>query len=195
MALRVLILCQRKSSTLPRDKDKVDKTVEHIKTYIDDNFGHDVYIEYLTTSLGHPDDSVNETNYDADYKFALDYNEQSINFVAEHKGVYDCIILNTCPLKDMNFTIINQLLKPGGFLLLKTFDENDKTGEIGLEEITILPSTLKTLHKYFKHSAPHDYGSHFYIKKAQAGKKTMRRKVKRSRVKRRRAINTVRRVN
>ena len=181
MALRVLIFCQRKSSTLPHDKDKVDKTVEHIETYIDDNFGHDVEIEYLTTSIGHQDDSVNETNYDADYKFALDYNEQSINFVAKHKGVYDGIILNTCPLKDMNFTIINQLLKPGGFLLLKTFDENDKTGEIGLEEITIFSSTLKTLHKYFKHSAPHDYGSHFYIKKAQAGKKTMRRKVRRKR--------------
>jgi len=181
MALRVLILCQRKSSTLPHDKDKVDKTVEHIETYIDDNFGHDVEIEYLTTSIGHQDDSVNETNYDADYKFALDYNEQSINFVAKHKGVYDGIILNTCPLKDMNYTIINQLLKPGGFLLLKTFDENDKTGEIGLEEITIFSSTLKTLHKYFKHSAPRDYGSHFYIKKAQAGKKTMRRKVRRKR--------------
>jgi hypothetical protein len=92
--------------------------------------------------------------------------------------------------------MIYALLKPDGFLLLKTFDENDETGEIGLEEITIFPSTLKTLNKYFKHSAPHSYGSHFYIKKVQAGKKTMRRKVKRSRVKkRRRAINTVRRVN
>lgn len=195
MTLRVLILCQRKSSTLPHDKDYVDKTVESINTYMGENFGEDVDIDYLTTSLDHPDNRVNETNYYANYKFSLNNNREAIKFVAKHKGVYDGIILNTCPLNNLNYAMIEALLKPGGFLLLKTFNENDETGEIGLEEITILPSTLKTLNKYFIHRAPHNYGSYFYIKKAPAGKKTMRRKVKRSRVKRRRVINTVRRVN
>jgi hypothetical protein len=195
MTQRVLILCQRKSSTLPQDKDKVDKTVDFINTYMGENLGEDVDIEYLTTHANHPDHNVDETNYYADYKFSLNNNREAISFVAKHKGVYDGIILNTCPLNYLNYAMIYALLKPDGFLLLKTFDENDETGELGLEEITIFPSTLKTLNKYFKHSAPHTYGSHFYIKKAQAGKKTMRRKVKRSRVKRRRAINTVRRVN
>jgi len=195
MTLRVLILCQRKSSTLPHDKDDVDKTVDYINTYMGDNLGEVVDIEYLTTHAHHPDHSVDETNYDADYKFSLNNNREAINFVAKHKGVYDGIILNTCPLNYLNYAMIYALLKSDGFLLLKTFDENDETGELGLEEITILPSTLKTLKKYFIHIAPHNYGSHFYIKRAQAGKKTMRGKVKRSRVKRRRVINTVRRVN
>lgn len=195
MTLRVLILCQRKSSTLLKDKDNVDKTVEYIKTYMGDNLGEVVDIEYLTTHDHHPDHSVDETNYDADYKFSLNNNREAINFVAEHKGVYDGIILNTCPFNYLNYTMIYALLKSDGFLLLKTFDEDDETGELGLEEVAILPSTLKTLKKYFIHFARHNFGSHFYIKRVQAGKKSMRRKVKRSRVKRRRVINTVRRVN
>jgi hypothetical protein len=181
MTLRVLILCQRKSSTLPHDKDEVDKTVESINTYMGDNLGEVVDIEYLTTHAHHQDHSVDETNYDADYKFSLNNNREAINFVAKHKGVYDGIILNTCPLNYLNYAMIYALLKSDGFLLLKTFDENDETGELGLEEITILPSTLKTLKKYFIHSTPHNYGSHFYIKRAQGGKKTMRRKVRRKR--------------
>ncbi len=181
MTKRVLILCQRKSSTLPQDKDEVDKTIDSINTYMGENFGEDVDIEYLTSHADHPDFSVNETNYYADYKFSLNNNREAINFVAKHKGVYDGIILNTCPFNYLNYAMIYAILKSDGFLLLKTFDENDETGELGLEEITILPSTLKTLKKYFIHSAPHDYGSHFYIKRAQAGKKTMRRKVRRKR--------------
>jgi hypothetical protein len=182
MTQRVLILCQRKSSTLSQqDKDEVDKTVDSINTYMGDNLGEDVDIEYLTTHDHHPNFSVNETNYDADYKFALNNNREAIKFVANHKGVYHGIILNSCPLNYLNYAMIDTLLKPGGFLLLKTFNEKDETGEIGLEEIDIFPSTLKTLNKYFKHSAPHNYGSHFYIKKAQGGKKTMRRKVRRRR--------------
>jgi hypothetical protein len=183
MTQRVLILCQRKSSTLPQDKDEVDKTIDSINTYMGENFGEDVDIEYLTSHADHPDFSVNETNYYADYKFSLNNNREAINFVAKHKGVYDGIILNTCPLNYLNYAMIYALLKSDGFLLLKTFDEKDETGEIGLEEIDILPSTLKTLNKYFIHSAHHNYGSHFYIKKAQGGKKTMRRKVRRRRVK------------
>ena len=82
MTLRVLILCQRKSSTLPHDKDEVDKTVDAINTYMGDNLGEDVDIEYLTTHAHHPDHSVDETNYDADYKFSLNNNREAINFVA-----------------------------------------------------------------------------------------------------------------
>lgn len=106
MTLRVLILCQRKSSTLLKDKDNVDKTVESINTYMEDNLGEVVDIEYLTTHAHHPDHSVDETNYDADYKFSLNNNREAINFVAKHKGVYDGIILNTCPLNYLNYDMI-----------------------------------------------------------------------------------------
>ena len=82
MTQRVLILCQRKSSTLPYDKDKVDKTVDSINTYMGENLGEDVDIEYLTTYADHPDHSVNETNYYADYKFTLNNNREAINFVS-----------------------------------------------------------------------------------------------------------------
>ena len=42
MLKRVLILCQRKSSTLPSDREKVNTTVEYINNYMGAKFGKDV---------------------------------------------------------------------------------------------------------------------------------------------------------
>ena len=188
--LRVLILCQRKSSTLSNDREKVDKTIEIINTFIETKVGEDVIIEYLTTHEDHPDSRMDETNYDADYKFALNNNRAALDFVAKHEGFYDGIILNTCPKNYMNYNMINKLLKVGGFILLKTFAPDDKDGEIGLETINIFNSTLKTLNNYFKHIKNDNYGSHYYIKERDnAGKKT-RRKIKRKKIKRRKIKRT-----
>lgn len=192
MTLRVLILCQRKSTTLPKDSDYVDETVEIINTFIEENFGENVDIEYLTTHEHHQGNSTDETNYVADYKFALNNNREALEFVAKHKGKFDGIILNTCPINYMNYKMINELLKVGGFVLLKSFAPQDEDGEIRLQEINILNSTLKTLNKYFTYKTPHDFGSHYYIKGNEAGKRT-RKKVKRSKVIRRKVKRTQRR--
>lgn len=190
MTKKILILCQRKSSTLPSNSKKVDETIEIINTFIERKFREDVIIEYLTTHDSHPDNNMDETNYDADYKFALNNNREALDFVAKHEEFYDGIILNTCPKNYMNYEMINKLLKVGGFILLKTFAPDDEDGEIGLQTINLLGSTLKTLNNYFKHIINDDYGSHYYIKEHEkAGKKT-RRKIKRKKIKRRKIKRT-----
>lgn len=173
MSKRVLILCQRKSSTLPSDREKVNTTVDYIKNYMGATFREDVIIEYLTTHEDHPDSRMDNSNYGVDYKIKLTAtNPDAIKFVAEHEKAYDGIILNTCPNKYMNYEMISKLLKVGGFILLKTFAPDDEDGETNLQETTISPQTLDNLKQYFRHIPGHKYGSHYYIKEGDnAGKK------------------------
>ena len=189
--LRVLILCQRKSSTLPSESENVNTTVDYINTYMGAKFGEDVDIEYLTTHEDHSDSRMDKSNYGADYKIKLTAtNPDAIKFVAEHPGAYDGSILNTCPNNYMNYEMISKLLKVGGFILLKTFAPDDEDGEIGLQTISIFDSTLKTLNNYFTRKKNDNYGSHYYIKERDnAGKKT-RRKIKRKKIKRRKIKRT-----
>lgn len=194
--LRVLILCQRKSSKLDqRDSENVNTTVDYINTYMGANFGEDVDIEYLTTHEDHSDSRMDNSNYVADYKIKLSAtNPDAIKFVAEHTGAYDGIILNTCMFNYMNYEMISKLLKVGGFILLKTFAPDDEDGETNLQETDISHQTLNNLSQYFTRKKNDNYGSHYYIKERDtAGKKTKRktrRKIKRKKIKRRKIKRT-----
>ena len=189
--LRVLILCQRKSSTLPSESENVNTTVDYINTYMGAKFGEDVDIEYLTTHEDHSDSRMDKSNYGADYKIKLTAtNPDAIKFVAEHPGAYDGIILNTCPNNYMNYEMISKLLKVGGFILLKTFAPDDEDGETNLQETAISHQTLNNLSQYFTRKKNDNYGSYYYIKERDnAGKKT-RRKIKRKKIKRRKIKRT-----
>ena len=189
--LRVLILCQRKSSTLPSDSENVNTTVYYINTYMGAKFGEDVDIEYLTTHEDHPDSRMDNSNYGADYKIKLTAtNPDAIKFVAEHTGAYDGVILNTCMFNYMNYEMISKLLKVGGFILLKTFAPDDEDGETNLQETAISHQTLNNLSQYFPRKKNDNYGSYYYIKERDnAGKKT-RRKIKRKKIKRRKIKRT-----
>jgi len=178
MSKRFLILCQRKSSTLANDKYDVEQTVDAINTYVGANFGEDVDIEYLTTHEQHIDDRANISNYSADYKFALNDNSEAKQFVENNAGIYDGIILNTCAVNNMNYEMIAKLLKSGGFLLIKTFAPEDIDGEKNLKRIAFLPITLKNIKQIFTQQNVYDYGSHYYIKQEQAGKKNKKQKTK-----------------
>jgi hypothetical protein len=192
MSKRFLILCQRKSSTLANDKDDVEQTVDAINTYVGANFGEDVDIEYLTTHEQHPGGRANISNYSADYKFALNDNSEAKQFVENNAGMYDGIILNTCAVNYMNYDMIAKLLKSGGFLLIKTFAPEDTDGEKNLKKVAFLPITLKNIKQFF--TQQNGYGSHYYIKKEQAGKKNKKQKTKNKNTKNKIKMRNIKRI-
>jgi hypothetical protein len=192
MSKRFLILCQRKSSTLANDKDDVEQTVDAINTYVGANFGEDVDIEYLTTHEQHPGGRANISNYSADYKFALNDNSEAKQFVENNAGIYDGIILNTCAVNYMKYDMIATLLKSGGFLLIKTFAPEDTDGEKNLKKVAFLPITLMKIKQFF--TQQNDYGSHYYIKKEQAGKKNKKQKTKNKNTKNKIKMRNIKRI-
>jgi len=192
MSKRFLILCQRKSTTLANEKDDVEQTVDAINTYVGANFGEDVDIEYLTTHENHPGERANISNYYADYKFALNDNSEAKQFVKSNAGIYDGIILNTCAVNYMNYEMIAKLLKSGGFLLIKTFAPEDTDGEKNLKKMEFGLITLKNIKSFF--TQQNGYGSHYYIKKEQAGKKNKKQKTKNKRTKNKIKIRNIKRI-
>ena len=112
---RVLIMCQRKVSNLPYDKS-VAKAVLDIDTYIKTHFGEDAKIEYLTYN-----DKESHEAY-ADHMFELSqHNVYGLNFMTHHNESYDIIILNTCPIKYLDFDMIYKILREDGILIVKFF--------------------------------------------------------------------------
>ena len=115
---KVLILCQRKSSTT---NGNVKPISDRINQYVKNVMGNNVNIEYLTHDK-------QDTAYEADYKFILDSNnnsEESNEFIKKNKETYSLIILNTCPLIFMNYKDIYNLLEPDGIMVFKHFDMNN----------------------------------------------------------------------
>ena len=194
MSKRFLILCQRKSSTLANDKDDVEQTVDAINTYVGANFGEDVDIEYLTTHEQHIDDRANISNYSADYKFALNDNSEAKQFVENNAGIYDGIILNTCAVNNMNYEMIAKLLKSDGFLLIKTFAPEDTYGEKNLKKMVFGLITLMNIKRFFTQQNVYDYGSHYYIKQEQAGKKNKKQKTKNKNTKNKIKMRNIKRI-
>jgi len=192
MSKRFLILCQRKSSTLANDKDDVEQTVDAINTYVGANFGEDVDIEYLTTHEQHPGGRANISNYSADYKFALNDNSEAKQFVENNAGIYDGIILNTCAVNNMNYEMIAKLLKSDGFLLIKTFAPEDTYGEKNLKKMVFGLITLMNIKRFF--TQQNVYGSHYYIKKEQAGKKNKKQKTKNKNTKNKIKMRNIKRI-
>ena len=54
----------------------------------------------------------------ADFIIFLDKsNPEGLKFAEEHKGAYDLVVLQTCPLYMMDVKLINDILKIGGQIL------------------------------------------------------------------------------
>lgn len=137
---RVLVMCQRKASDLPKDVNSVAKAVSDIDTYIASitptREDVNVSIEYLTYHY-------RETHRDyADHIFELSQRnvyglnpDKSIikkktqieNFMTHHIEYYDIIILNTCPIAWLDFGMIYIILKPNGILIVKGFGSNKES--------------------------------------------------------------------
>jgi len=116
---RALILCQRKTgSNHGSDLDVEISVVPRIDSYIQSLFpGSQVIIEYMTPGLinGRLDGT-------ADFNFALSNEGQGREFINDHQNYYDLVMLNTCPIPLMDFSIIHEILKATGLLVIVAFN-------------------------------------------------------------------------
>lgn len=109
---KVLVLCQRKTGPLNYGTVTVDGIVQQLEEYVQSLFpGEEVRIEYMS--------SMNGLTGTVDYK--MDLNE---DFSQENRGEYDLVLLHTCPFPFMKYNLIHALLKPGGYMTFKSFDQN-----------------------------------------------------------------------
>jgi hypothetical protein len=192
MSKRVLVLCQRKTSIIPIDKDEVDSVASYIDKYIALNTpvrapvgtpkDIRVKVEYLTYHHGerrHEEKWGTETpsSY-ADHIFLLSrtnqYSSDAIfiekkilleKFLEEHNNTYDVIILNTCPLSLLDYNIIYQLLNSTGILVVKLFGNPESSPSKDSD-----PSIARTIIKYIPPSLfiklnGSPFGEYTYIKK------------------------------
>ena len=149
---RVLVMCQRKVSNLTQHVNSVAKTVSDINTYIKTHFGGDATIEYLTYHHQEP-----QENY-ADHIFELsesnDKKEQIINFLEDHKEHYDIIILNTCPIRWLDFGMIYKILSKDGILVVKLFGNKESSPRlIPQEQLDEITSTITSKSLFIKQEA------------------------------------------
>jgi len=137
----VLVLCQRKSST--NEEEYVKHSITKLKKYVynlplfniqssiksdqSNQNRSNIIFEYLTDGIGFEHDE-----WGADYKFSLKKGsnidkEKYDRFIENNKSKYSLIILNTCPILFMDFTIIYKLLNSNGKIVFTRFggDEDD----------------------------------------------------------------------
>ena len=137
---RVLVMCQRKASNLSKDVESVAKAVSDIDTYIAaiTPTGEDVNvsIEYLTYHSRETHEAyahfIFELSENNNYglnpdKSLIRKNVEIRNFLIDHNKYYDIIILNTCPTIWLDFTMISQILKEEGILIVKSFGNEESS--------------------------------------------------------------------
>jgi hypothetical protein len=126
MSKKVLVLCQRKKGIIHYNDKKVeDEVVPEINSIVEKLIKTKKYtIEYLSSG---------DYEGEIDIEGWLEYNEiltlknenddeiTAEDFIEKNKKSYNLIILNTCPFKFMNYTIINELLSDDGLLVYSIF--------------------------------------------------------------------------
>jgi len=123
----VLVMCQRKTGKCSIDSsnniEDEGMTIDKIKTFFSDYFNYrKVNIEYLT-DLTVWRDLEHDT---VDYNFPLiRTNDRALDFIQSHTEFYDAVMLNTCPLYNIDFLAILSILKEGGRLIIKNYGCND----------------------------------------------------------------------
>lgn len=126
MSKKVLVLCQRKKSN--NDKKVEDEVVPKINSIVEILIKTQNYtIEYLSSG-DHEGELDIEGWLEYNKKLTLkNENDDEITteeFIKNNKKSYNLIILNTCPFKYMNYTIINELLSDDGLLVYSIFPLN-----------------------------------------------------------------------
>jgi hypothetical protein len=109
----VLVICQRKESVEEPDVQRsVIPTLEGlIEIFLKLKKDESADIKYMINGLHFPGDK-------ADFIIYLDKSDPTgVKFAEEHKGVYDLVVLQTCPLYMMDVKLINDILKIGGQIL------------------------------------------------------------------------------
>lgn len=156
MTKEVLVLCQRKSgksSSAAYEGDVKDIVVPKINKLVQEHLGSDVNIEYLT--------KISAIDGETDYNFNLDTypdNNQAKEFIANHRGFYSLIILNTCPFKYIDFKLIHNLLEPNGIMIFTIFPN--------IVDKNIITEDIFNIKDLFE-----NIGTNIYRKKQIGGKK------------------------
>jgi hypothetical protein len=126
MSKKVLVLCQRKKGIIHYNDKKVeDEVVPKINSIVEKLIKTKKYtIEYLSSGNheGELDiEGLLEYNEKLTLKNENDYKITTKDFIKNNEKSYNLIILNTCPFKSMNYTIINELLSDDGLLVYSIF--------------------------------------------------------------------------
>ena len=128
---KILILCQRKTGKCngPYNLRVENTTVMEINRFVSTIFPGTVTIEYLT-------DGIPGIDGTADHYILLSGIEGD-TFVSNHLQYYDAVILNTCPLPAMDYSMIHKILNDNGLMILKAYNCE--------KEIVVRPEVLEQL--------------------------------------------------
>lgn len=159
---RILVLCQRKKSFDTKknfagftENFIVDIITQRIEKYVKIYFKtNDVHVEYLTKYDSDP------YLYDADFKFHFEPNSpdtkiriESYQFIRDHIGVYDMIILQTCPMPYFikNFKHLPTLMTDDGVITIRGFSPTNIDGSFDINRYNMYDVLCKQeFEKYFK---------------------------------------------
>lgn len=160
---RVLVLCQRKSGWVYAGEvanenlyKKIENTVvPQINDLVRSLVGDAFTIEYLSSFLDNDGNSKELLTGAIDIEGFLakdnslilnDYAHEKIpvsDFIAQNEGVYDVIVLNTCPYINMDYSLIAQLLAPDGVMVYTVYGASGRKGNI--RRLQAIPAKFFTL--------------------------------------------------
>jgi hypothetical protein len=119
MTHKILILCQRKSGPLKRNRKVEEVVVPPIQTLVEELVGNNDYkIDYLSDKSIHIEEREGEVDFLGTLK---EGNEFTRDFLEKNQESYSIIILNTCPFQFMDYNPIYKLLKNDGLMLFTSY--------------------------------------------------------------------------
>ena len=128
---RVLVLCQRTHG--PAEGFNVEETIiptleDIIKNHLQKMTGSDkTIIEYMSSF----DSSEPRNKATFNIKFKDSENNPEVKeFVDTHLNFYDLIVLQTCPFKFIDLTLINSILKQNGHVICTTIYDDGINHEV-----------------------------------------------------------------
>jgi alkylated DNA repair dioxygenase AlkB len=137
----VLVLCQRKegfTNEINIQDQLIPKLEQIIKNFLIEKTDDDnADIKYMTELDSNP-------NNKADYNIKLlDFNSEAIKFCDQHSEFYDLIVLQTCPFQYMDYNLIKNILKKGGYVIFVAVQATGVLYTLNKYIVTNLPKMFK----------------------------------------------------
>ena len=120
----VLVLCHRKpkqeKNTYPFSQVP-DTSIQTIEKYVASLYpGDKIHIEYMAYGFDNGFSDLAHNGFgEVDYQIKLSRNPNALEFVKDHLGQYDTILLNNCLIGEISYDLVHQLLKPNGLMVIK----------------------------------------------------------------------------
>jgi hypothetical protein len=174
--MKVLVLCQRKSGWAYAGQmdgedvyKKIEKTVApKIDKVVRSLVGDAYEIEYLSSfTTEHSTGKLDIEGFlKNDTVLTLKGNKKMAvrDFVEQNAETYDIILLNTCPLQQMDFQLISQLLKADGRMVFTAYSGSGN--KVNIRRMMDIPT------KFFTLADTHGDEVLIYTKKQTPDKKT-----------------------